>query len=835
MKRLFLSFLLLITVMLTFSQSFSVFPTKNFDVLYQKQYQEVAVQLVQEGNEIYQELSEFYGITLEKRLKVYLLDTVDFSNAYADIFSNVIIIYINRNSTDYYNNTYPWWVPFVFSHELTHILVANKSDWTKDVLGLLGHPVSILFDTAFTPSYFHEGISIFSESLLFAEGRLNDSRYLSYLKAEIQDNGFRGLSLAGGMTSFEFSPTGFNYLYGAYLIQYIEETYGSHSISHLVDEYGRTYRFNFINMIEKISEKRFSLFLSEWHTWLQEKTVLKKSSESFEAENLTNSGYYSGINSVSENFLYYFSQMNGQQTSLNRLNKMETASVHLPIPTDFAVSPKDQCALIYANANGLEDYDLGLYIGNFPGPFKKIEDVQRPLSCKWMDDETLFFTFLEKGGTGLASYNILTHEMTYFLSPSPDFYINNMSCYNQRLIMSIAYNGNSDLYELDVQSNQLSVLFQTPVNEIDVFLCSEGILYACDQDGQFDIYQFNETNSTRRKLTDSHFGAFKPVFFEGQYYFRTYSGKGFDFNRLIHPAEVEQTFQAHKINHYDLVLKENLAVNNVLKDWKTEYTPFPIPRFGVPALFLLNNRLIGVAGFAGWDDLKEWIWYGYLGSLGELYAWDYSLIHRGFPDFQMTWNGNESYEELKASFHFPFMLRNDEKNAYIEPAINMGINHTSDDLSWKLITDVYLHQAYQPIVYPDNPISVPQFLQVIQLGTSGFFSQTGIGLALPASMIGMVSQRTAYSKTALQAEAWYPMNFISSMGTSEGKFKISSPIAHFGLNVDLSKEMPFTGIIGIWYDVGIQYWLDFRFSVDLFIGDQIIPKIGIQNTLLGAI
>ncbi|NCU32045.1 MAG: hypothetical protein EOM23_03700 [Candidatus Moranbacteria bacterium] len=491
--------------------------------------------------------------------------------------------------------------------------------------------------------------------------------------------------------------------------------------------------------------------------------------------------------------------------------------------------------MVFCGINDLENYNLGLYIGNFPGPFKKIEDVQRPLSCEWMDDSTLFYTFLEKGGTGLASYNIYTHETTYFLSPSPDFYINNISCYNQRLIMSIAYNGNSDLYELDVQSNQLSVLFQTPVNEIDVFLCSEGILYACDQDGQFDIYQFNETNSTRRKLTDSHFGAFKPVFFEGQYYFRTYSGKGFDFNRLIHPAEVEQTFQAHKINHYDLVLKENLAVNNVLKDWKTEYTPFPIPRFGVPALFLLNNRLIGVAGFAGWDDLKEWIWYGYLGSLGELYAWDYSLIHRGFPDFQMTWNGNESYEELKASFHFPFMLRNDEKNAYIEPAINMGINHTSDDLSWKLITDVYLHQAYQPIVYPDNPISVPQFLQVIQLGTSGFFSQTGIGLALPASMIGMVSQRTAYSKTALQAEAWYPMNFISSMGTSEGKFKISSPIAHFGLNVDLSKEMPFTGIIGIWYDVGIQYWLDFRFSVDLFIGDQIIPKIGIQNTLLGAI
>ncbi|HRW33537.1 MAG TPA: hypothetical protein P5107_00595 [Thermotogota bacterium] len=835
MKRWLSLLLFLIAVQLTFSQSFSVFPTKYFDVLYQQQYQEVAVQLVQEGNEIYQELSEFYGITLKKRLKVYLLDTVDFSNAYADIFSNVIIIYINRNSSDYYNNTYPWWVPFVFSHELTHILVANKSDWTKDILSLFGHPVSILFDTAFTPSYLHEGVSIFSESLLFPEGRLNDSRYLSYLKAEILDNGFRGLSLAGGMTSYEFSPTGFNYLYGAYLIQYIEETYGTQVLLKFINEYGSTYRFNLINMIEQISDKSFSLFLSDWHIWLQEKTALQKSSETVTAENMTNSGYYSGISSVSDNSLYYFSQMGGQQTTLIRLNKLEKNSIHLPIPTAFSVSPSDQCALIYANANGLEDYDFGLYIGHFPGPFNKVDDIHRPLSCEWMDDETLFFTFLEKGGTGLASYNIFTHEISYFLSPSPDFYINNISCYDQRLIMSITYNKNADIYELDVQSNQLDVLFQTQANEIDVFLCSEGILYACDQDGQYDIYHFNETQSTQKKLTDSHFGAFKPVFFEGQFYFRSYSGKGFDFNRLIHTANVEKTIQTNKISYSELVLKENLAVDNVLKEWKTEYTPFPIPRFGIPALFLLNNHLIGVTGFAGWDDLKEWIWYGYLGSLGEIYTWDYSIIHRGFPDFQLTWNGNQSYEELKAAFHFPFMLRNDQRNAYVETAINMGINHTSDDLSWKMITDVYLHQAYQPIVYPDNPISVPQFLQVIQLGTSGFFSQTGIGLPLPASMIGMISQRTAYSKTSLQAEAWYPMNFISSVGTSEGKFKISSPIAHFGLNIDLSKQMPFAGIIGIWYDVGIQYWLDFRLSIDLVIGDQIIPKIGIQNTLLGSI
>ena len=132
MKKNFLMIIMVLTVVLGFSQRYYRFPTEHFDVYYQQPAREAAVQLIQEGDAIFKALTDFYAITPKKRLKVYLLDTVDFANAYADIFSNVIVIYINRSSSDYYNNTYQWWVPFVFSHELTHILVANKSDWTKD-------------------------------------------------------------------------------------------------------------------------------------------------------------------------------------------------------------------------------------------------------------------------------------------------------------------------------------------------------------------------------------------------------------------------------------------------------------------------------------------------------------------------------------------------------------------------------------------------------------------------------------------------------------------------------------------------------------------------------
>ncbi len=835
MKKFLMIIILLMLITVIFSQQYYHFPTEHFDVYYKQASMESAVQLIQEGNDIYEELSDFYGIAPKRRLKVYLLDTVDFSNAYADIFSTVIVIYINRNDSNYYNNNYKWWVPFVFSHELTHILVANKSDWTKEILGLFGLPVSVLFDTAFTPSYFHEGVSIFSESLIFDEGRLNDHRYLSYLKAEIQDNGFRGLALGGGITSSEFIPTGFNYLYGAYFIQYIQERYGSQAVTEIVSQYGSAYRFNFIHMMEKISNVSYPELMESWKSWLYEKTAKGHFSENFLFEPITDSGYYSGISAVSDNYLYYFSQAKGEQTLLYRMDDKNTTSMLLPIPKDFAVSPSDQIAIIYPNSNGYEQYDLNLYTGTFMGSFKRLEEVKRPSSVEWLDDETLVYTFLEKGGTGLATYNILTEKIVYLLSPSPDYYINNISCYDGRLILSISYRGNADIYEMDINENKLSVLVQTQSNEIDVFLSSKGILYSGDQGGKFDIYLYDESKSTQKQLTDSPFGAYMPIYYNEEIFFRGYSGKGFDFIHLLEAADDPIAFENQADEYVDLNIEEDPVINNVIKKWNYYDRPLPVPRFGIPALFIFDNQLNGIAGLSGWDDMKEWLWYGYLAGAGDFYTWDYSVIHRGFPDFQLTWNGNTDYEELKASFHFPYTLREDERAAYIEPAINLGIQHTRDDLSWKPITDFYLHQAFQPIVYPDNPVSIPKFLQVVQLGTSGFFSQTGVGLALPYSMTGMISQRTAYSSTTIQAETWYPMNFIPSFGTSEGKFRLSSPILHLGANADLSKQMPLSGIVGIWFDIGVQYWLDFRLTVDFYIGEEFHPKIGVQNTLLGMI
>jgi hypothetical protein len=833
---------------LLMSQTFLHFPTKNFDLFYEEGTKEQAIQLLEQGNNIYEELSGFYNVTLKEKLRVYLLDGVDFSNAYADFFSNAVFIYVNRNHTDYYDNSFEWWVPFVFSHELTHILVANKSDWIKDFLDLFGHPVSMLFDTAFTPSFLHEGLSIYSESFFSDKGRLNDDRYFSYLSAEIQDSNFKGLSLSGSMNSPQFTPTGYNYLYGAYFIDYIDEKYGKDRVSELVKDYASKYRFNFKKMIEAISGLKFSIFIAEWKQWLQEKTSFEKNIEnsSYQVINITNSGYYSGINSCNKNNLFYFEQKDGSQTVLKKWGDSVSESMTINFPTDFEVSPSGQLACIYANSNGFEKYNLALYIGNYNGEFQIIKEITRPKTVTWQNDDIVLYTYLEKGGTGLSSYNLKTKEKKDYLHPNGDFYINNLSVDESICYMSISFNGNSDLYRLDLNSGEIYSITNTPENEIDVF-ANKGYLYYSSNFESFyenhlapyNVFSLNLLNGEKRKLTNHLWGAYSPAVFGGEVYFRGYSGAGFDLYKLVKAFDdvviVADNKENSKVFVTDFVIEEDMSISNLIKKWDYKKTPIACPRFGIPLILPSEGDLYGIAGIAGWDDLKEWIWYGYIMGMEDYKKWDYSVIHRGMLDLTTTWNGDSNYEEFKTSIKFPFYIRENEKYMLLRPGIDLGLFHTAENLKLRTISDFSMYMSLDYIGYPDNPVKVPEFYQLIQMGTSGYYSQTGIGLALPFSVTGMIRQRTNNGNLRLSAEGWYPINWIDSLGTDDGKFRLSSFTIHFGENIDIEDDFKITpsGILGLWIDFGIQYWVDLKLVLDFEIGENgVKPIIGIQNSIL---
>jgi hypothetical protein len=829
-----------------FSKSMLYFPAQSFDIYYQVETQEQAVQLIEQGDEIYRKLTEFYTVQLQERLRVYLLDGVDFSNAYADFFSNAIIIYINRSSVDYYDNSFKWWVPFVFSHELTHILIANKSDWVKDVLNIFGRPVSMLFDTAFTPSYFHEGVSIFSESLLSEKGRLNDDRYHTYLSAEIQDSFFKGLSLGGSMNSPSFTPTGYNYLYGAFFIKYIEEVYGSDTISHMVSDYGEKFRFNFIKLIEEISERKFTDFIHEWKNWLHKKTSsITYQEKGFLSENITNSGYYSGMNAGNQTALYYFQQKNGEESQLIMKSVSEEQKEVIGIPTDFDVSPSGKKAFIFANSDGLEKYDLSCFIENDEGNIRRIKEISRPKSVQWQTEEVVFFTYLQNGGTGLFSFNISTKERNDYLFPNADYFINNISIDGSKCFLSISFGGNSDIYQMDIENEKIKQITQTPQNEIDVYINGDVLYFSSNRESYitndfcpYNIYSLNLSNDEITQITNTRWGAYSPICFDNEIYYRGYSGKGFDLYKVKKTVEESSYHDSSNRNCFkepSFRIEENPVFTNLLENWNSERTLLPILRFGIPFIFPFEDQLTGAAGIAGWDDLKEWIWYGYLISFDDYKQWDYSLIHRGIPDTSISWNGNSDFETIKSTVQFPFYLRESEKYLLLRPGFEFGYFHTAQNLDFRAIANTSIYWSADYIGYPDNPVKVPEFYQLIQMGTSGFYTQTGIGIALPFSCTGIIKQKTSNNTLRLTAEGWYPFSNFTPVGTLDGKFKLSSFTFHLAENIDVNERLAVTPstTFGIWVDLGVQYWLDMKLIFDFELDSNgIKPLISIQNSIL---
>ncbi|HOO31654.1 MAG TPA: hypothetical protein PK466_00195 [Thermotogota bacterium] len=844
--KIFLILILVNCFATLYSRSFIYFPSDHFDIFYEEETKEQAVQLIEQGNEIYEKLSGFYNVELKYRLKVYLLAGVDFSNAYADFFSNAIVIYVNRNPVDYYDNSFEWWVPFVFSHELTHILIANKPEWIKSFLDIFGHPVSMLFDTAFTPSFFHEGISIYSESMFSEKGRLDDDRYLSYLSAEVQDSTFKGFSLGGGMNSPDFTPTGYNYLYGAFFVDYMEESYGEETVSKMVSDYGRIYRYNFLQMIEDLSGKSFTDFINDWKYWLMEKTsYLANETNDYLSENITNSGYYSGLNATNGKSLYYFSQKDGSITQMIKQTDLLIEERNIGIPVDFSVSPSGKSAFVYANSDGLEKYDLSLFFDTGNEKIRKNKMISHPAKITWQNDEVLLYTYLENGGTGLSSYNTVNEEIINYLSPSTDYYINNMSVEGTSCFMSISFNGNSDIYRLNLDNGEITQITQTPQNEIDVFI-ENGVLYFSSNRvskitgnlSPYDIYALNLKTDDVQKLTSTKWGAYNPVMYKENLYYRGYSGKGFDLYKVIKYADtvVDNTLVNElPITEHNLNLVEDIPVSELIKSWDSERVLLPVPRFGIPFLFPVNNTLMGAAGIAGWDDLKEWIWYGYYFGFNEYRKWDYSLIHRGLPDMQISWNGDFEYEEIKTSLKFPFYFRESEDYLLLRPGIELGCFHTVNDLNFRMISDFSLYLSSGSIGYPNNPVRVPEFYQLIQLGTSGYYSQTGIGLSLPFSCTGLLRQRTVNGSTRLTAEGWYPFSHFNPIGSKDGKFRLSSLDLHIAGNMDINEDLMVapSAIIGVWIDLGIQYWLDMKLILDFELNNEgFEPVVSIQNSIL---
>ena len=840
---------------LTAFGSFQKIETEFFNILYEYGLEEQAEILFREGPEIYRRLTDFYRIYPAKKLNVYLLDNNDYGNAYADFFSHAIVIYVNRAGASYINNTYPLWVPFVFSHELTHILIANKPFWFKNFLNIFGRPAAMFFDTAFSSSYLHEGLSIYSESMLSGEGRFFDTQFDMYLRRDLYESRFYGFSLAGGPSSPIFNPVGMNYLYGASFFEFLGERYGAKVVSSLLNTMGDQW-MSLKRALETATMRPYSALLAEWESWCREKAYALLPKSPIDApENLTGTGFFTGHPIAIGSYLYYLSHSERGSEIVRRKGDGSEERWEVPYPSDYDVSPNGRLAFVYAIGDGLELYTRYLYFGDWGVELWKSPLIERVIALRWMDDRWLWVTAVENGGTALWLVDTETGKKQRMISGSPHFYLNSLCVLSditespKAIVCSISYDGQARLYRMPLMIDERAETYEfgnwevvgSPKgNSLDPAYADGALYYANDLSGIFNLYRWEEESGLIQQLTNVAVGAFQPALFDGELYYSEYSRNGFDLFRAPNsetPAtlslEGSMTFSPIPTRYE--ALRVEMSPDQAIQPIPQPQTVvlWPKPRIWLPIDTLTPGGFGLFGGMVGWDDLKRWVWSfnGYYLSESELmntldlspWSIGVNLVYRGLIPFSASLLLNEEGFVGRVQLDKSFVDRVNRDLIRMQPAI--GIQWTLSDRSlWALQWEYY--QAVGAIGNPINTVSVPKYFSFFT-NTPEMGFRTGFGMKLPFAAVGMANISVREETVFAGFEGWVPIP-VTPFGSANGKYRFNGLTFHTGAYLTNDPSL-FQCIAGFEVDFGFQYWVNMRIGIDLVLQkDKIGPKFSLN-------
>ena len=212
----------------TSSDSFErkkIYETKYFKIFYDENSLKQAQELIRVADEIAEVEAKLFKMELPKKIKVYVMDTQDNSNAYSTGFGIHLFVTNNGGIT----NEYKDYIPYLFSHELTHELLDYKvtgNGFNKYI------PLSdrLVIDASI-PRWWTEGMAVMVESMISqGGGRTFDPAFLAIAKRDLNENKFKGLG-----------PTYVNkpYEYGNSFMRFYLETYGIDKVSESIDYYSK--------------------------------------------------------------------------------------------------------------------------------------------------------------------------------------------------------------------------------------------------------------------------------------------------------------------------------------------------------------------------------------------------------------------------------------------------------------------------------------------------------------------------------------------------------------------------------------------------------------------
>lgn len=220
--------------------------TPHFRIHYHDGLESEASELARVAEEVHGPMGEVLGWEPREPTHVTLVDRTDRANAYATVLPyNQIVIYPVRPALFQSIGDYRGWLRTVFVHEYAHVLgldpVRGYSAVTRRIFGRVGVPLTPLgaffwFFAAppnlFLPPWVHEGQATNLETDLTGRGRKGSTWYRMIYRSDVAAGTVPPLDRLGGDFP-EWPSFSSRYIYGARLLQWVQERHGRQALGAL--------------------------------------------------------------------------------------------------------------------------------------------------------------------------------------------------------------------------------------------------------------------------------------------------------------------------------------------------------------------------------------------------------------------------------------------------------------------------------------------------------------------------------------------------------------------------------------------------------------------------
>lgn len=540
------------------SQSFlrkRIYKTKYFKIYYDDNSINSARKLINTADKIAETEVYFFRMDMPKnKIKVYLEDARDDTNAYST--GNGIHLYTNNSGV--ITSEIKDWIPYLFSHELTHELIDYKmaNTGTNRYIPLSDRIVN----RTTIPRWWTEGMAVLMESMIsHGGGRTFDPEFMAIAIKDVNEDEFKGLG-----------PTYINkpYEYGNSFLKFYLDTFGAIKSSEAIDYYANNKLTNIGEAYGKVVNLSSKELYTKWQYYLKNKIdeskilegsiVLNDKSEFIQL--LKDKGNTYILSRVKDQVKSKLIGIDIYKINLKKVIFDSRGNIRSTKEYDIDIN---RISGELAINNG-ELYLLELKKSSVKGSseniayklnIKKNEKVYLPKikrASNFVSSKgKVYYSFNENESQGISS---LDNEI---ILPSGKYQITSLTpTQNGNILVTTHVEGMMGLriYELDVKTKKMKFL----VNGKDPYIEGNTLYYINNYgEEKNNVYKTKIGSSKSTKITNIRYDAKKPLIVDGKLFYVNLSKDGYRLMRVKKEEELNEAKSIGELKKEELKREKN--------------------------------------------------------------------------------------------------------------------------------------------------------------------------------------------------------------------------------------------------------------------------------------